>query len=238
MTRSLLTALLILISNSGYAADVELKVKEVSELAITGPEIATVGKPVTFLVTGLPAVNLDATIGEQVKWIDYLKLSISAPKSGEAELEKELSMSVAPWSWRLKATFTPKVNGTYVLVCDWNEKPFGLVFVRVDVGGSITPSDPTDPLMRVTYIYEKNQSPVPQQVSAAIAKLNERPGLVAAEFERDTKDGNNKMPEQFKIAAEAAEKAGLPALVIQKDDIIYRVLESPTTEKEIMEALE
>jgi hypothetical protein len=109
---------------------------------MSGPAVGIAGQPLTITVSGLPAVDLSQTVGEQTKWIDSLRFDVSTP-GGPAQLEKELSMSVSPWEWRLRLTLTPAANGCYLVVCDWNEPPYGLALHRVDVGGS--PPKPPDP---------------------------------------------------------------------------------------------
>jgi hypothetical protein len=89
-------------------------------------------------------VDLSATVGEHTRWIDSLRFDVSAP-GGAAQLEKELSMSVSPWEWRLRLTLTPAVGGCYVVVCDWNEAPYGLALHRVDVGGTAPVKPPVVP---------------------------------------------------------------------------------------------
>jgi hypothetical protein len=209
-----------------------------------------VGQPVTIVVSGLPAVDLSATVGEQTRWIDSLRFDVSAP-GGESTLEKELSMSVSPWEWRLRLTLTPAANGCYVVVCDWNEAPYGLALHRVDVGGTApVPFDPDDPnqppkpdpnqpskILRLTYVYEKDQSSPPRPVASVLQQLN-ADGLVdAAEFEKDTVDGDGQVPDQFKVALEAAKKAGLPALVVEYEAGPPKVVKDPKTEADVRGAL-
>jgi hypothetical protein len=110
---------------------------------MSGPAVGTAGQPLTITVSGLPAVDLGQTVGEQTKWIDSLRFDVSTP-GGPAALEKELSMSVSPWEWRLRLTLTPASNGCYVVVCDWNEAPYGLALHRMLVGPR-PPPHPTPP---------------------------------------------------------------------------------------------
>ena len=156
---SLLAAAAVFLSTAPiFAADTSTPINVVAasgpaDLRLTGPAVGAVGQPVVIVVSGLPAVDLGQTVGEQTRWIDSLRFDVSTP-SGPAQLEKELSMSVSPWEWRLRLTLTPASNGCYVVVCDWNEPPYGLALHRVDVGGSppvvvvppITP-DPTTPAL-------------------------------------------------------------------------------------------
>lgn len=131
----------------------------------------------------------------------------------------------------------------------------------VEVAGEIPfvqPTDPTDPtppvdpskkVTQVTYVFEKDQTAVPRQVSLALRRINvESSGsVVATEFEEDsTVDGtpNGRVPSQYKIALEAAIKEGpdpattadVPVLVVQSGTTVLRVIKAPTTEEQVMEA--
>jgi hypothetical protein len=91
-------------------------------------------------------VDLDLPIGEQTEWINSIRFAMSAPDGLEVDLDKELSMTVAPWGWRLRVMFVPPENGVYVLVCDWNQAPYGLALHRMLIGPRPPPPpDPDDP---------------------------------------------------------------------------------------------
>ncbi len=132
-----------------------------ADLKMIGPAVADVGKPITIVVTGLPEVDLSKTIGEQVKWVDLLRFDVSCPDDAKpAELEKELVMSVSPWQWKLRLTLVCPVAGAYVVVCDWNEPPFGLALHRVTVGGTPIPPPVPPPVptaARAFILYEAQQ---------------------------------------------------------------------------------
>jgi len=222
-----------------------------ADLRMTGPAAGDVGKPLAIMVSGLPAVDLSATVGDQTKWIDALRFDVSGP-SGAVELDKELSMSVSPWEWRLRITLTPATAGVYVVVCDWNQEPYGLALHRVTIGGT-APADPTDPpsdpnappqppdpsrkCLRVTYVYEKDQSSPPRPVQAALQAINASGGVVASDFEDDTVDGSGETPDQYVTALAEATKAGLPALVVEFSDGTVRVVNDPKTAEAVTEAV-
>jgi hypothetical protein len=222
-----------------------------ADLKLSGPATGALGQPVVVTVSGLPAVELAQNVGEQTKWIESLRFEVSAPGTEVPQLEKELSMSVSPWAWKLRLTLTPKVAGTHVLVCDWNIPPFGLAMHRVDVGGSTVPPskpdqpDPKTPIpdpsqpKRVTYVYEKDQSTVPRPVALALQKLNDASpgGCIATEFEEDTVTGDGTVPEQYKLALAAAKKEGLPALVVEVGGKVVKVVRAPTTAKQVEDAV-
>ena len=115
-----------------------------ADLRLTGPSAGAVGSPVSIVVSGLPAVDLTATVGAQTAWVQSIRFDVSAPAGAEIELEKELSMSVSPWAWRLRLTLTPPGPGTYLVVCDWNQEPYGLAMHRVEVTGA-DPMPPSPP---------------------------------------------------------------------------------------------
>lgn len=100
------------------------------------------------------------------------------------------------------------------------------------------PVDPEKKTTRVTYVFEKDQKNTPRPVAAALQRINASgSGVVATEFEEDTTDGDGQVPDQYKVALEAARKAGLPALVVQSGDTVLRVVKDPTTEAAVLEAL-
>lgn len=164
------------------------------------------------------------------RWSESLTAALDAATKAkiEAELLKELQVSVT------------KISGKYPAKA-------GQIVVEVAGKPVIPPTDPpTDPddppdtnpkkIDRVTYIFEKDQNNVPRPVSFALQRLNaEYKDVVATEFEEDTVDGAGEVPEQYKIALEAARKAGLPALVIQAGKTVVKVVKAPTTEAGVMD---
>lgn len=85
------------------------------------------------------------------------------------------------------------------------------------------------------YTYEKNDGGIPPPVSAAINTLN-RQGIVATHDEVDTTDGDDQVPDQYKVSRPAAVAAGLPALVVMAGDKVLRTVKAPKTEVEVLEA--
>ena len=96
---------------------------------------------------------------------------------------------------------------------------------------------PSSPVTAVTYVYEKDQTPIPPAVLAGLNRLNRERKIVATPFEKDTKDGDDQVPDQYKIPLAAAIEAGLPALVITAGDKVLAVVKAPTTEAEVLEAV-
>lgn len=86
-----------------------------------------------------------------------------------------------------------------------------------------------------TYVWEKDQGGVPAAVMSGLNKLNTERKIIATEFERDTKNGNQQIPAQYKVAVEAAKE--LPALVAQSGDRVLKVTKSPKTEDDVLKGV-
>ncbi len=99
-------------------------------------------------------------------------------------------------------------------------------------GDVIAPAKPT----AATYVYEKDDSVVPSPVMVALNQLN-RAGIVATIFEEDTVNGDGETPAQYKVPLAAAKEAGPPALVVTAGDKVLRVVKSPKTAEEVLEAV-
>lgn len=98
--------------------------------------------------------------------------------------------------------------------------------------------DPALPKVdRVTFVFEKSKHQIPLEVSNALNKLNTENGILATVFEQDAKDGDGNTPDQYKIALEAARKAGLPCLVIQSGNTVIKTVASPKTVADVLEAI-
>lgn len=89
---------------------------------------------------------------------------------------------------------------------------------------------------RGDYIYDHPDMAVPSEVRNAIDILNQRKGFQATIHEKDSLTGDGKVPEQYVVPIEEAEKVGLPAFVVTGNGKAIRVVKSPTTVDEILEA--
>jgi hypothetical protein len=100
------------------------------------------------------------------------------------------------------------------------------------------PVDPNTKVTAVTYVYEKDQSGIPNHVSTALNKINRDSGfkIVATIFEDDSTNGPGNVPAQYKAAYEAAKKEGLPVVVVTAGGKVVRSVKAPKTEQEILEA--
>jgi hypothetical protein len=94
----------------------------------------------------------------------------------------------------------------------------------------IAPAKPT----AVTYVHDEKAA-IPSPVLAALAELNTK-GIIATAFPDDTTDGDNDVPEQYKITLPAARAVGIPALVVQAGDKVIRTVKAPKSKAEVLEA--
>lgn len=114
----------------------------------------------------------------------------------------------------------------------------------VVIGDALPVPPPTPPgpvpnpakVTAATFVYEKDQHVVPPPVLAALNKLNRERGIVATVFDKDVTDGGGEVPDQYRIALDAAKKVGLPALVVMTGSIVLRVVKDPKTEQTVLEA--
>lgn len=107
--------------------------------------------------------------------------------------------------------------------------------------GSLPPPDvPPAPTVATaaTYVYEKDQTAVPSDVQLGLNKLNRERKIVATLFEEDTIDGDGDVPDQYKVPLAAAQQAGLPSLVVTNGATVVRVVKAPTTEQQVLEAVQ
>lgn len=109
----------------------------------------------------------------------------------------------------------------------------------------VDPVDPDDPkpppivetATAATYVYEKDSHTLPSAVLAALNRLNRERKIVATAIEADVRDGTGDVPEQYKVPLAAAKEAGLPALVVTGSKGVIRVVKSPTTEQQVLDAV-
>ena len=129
---------------SGPSIPIVTRDSSPADFTIDGPKTASVGDTVILTLTGLPDVNLQEPIGKQVEWVDLLRFATSCPDNVRITLNKSILLTAEPWQWNLRVTFTVPVGGVYVIACDWNQPPYGLVQHRIDVG-TPKPDDPVPP---------------------------------------------------------------------------------------------
>jgi len=87
------------------------------------------------------------------------------------------------------------------------------------------------------YVYEKDDHAIPAYVTQAVNRLNRERKIVATLLEDDTTNGDGEIPAQYRLALEAARKAGLPAMVAMAGGQVLRVTTKPASEAAVMEAV-
>lgn len=104
-----------------------------------------------------------------------------------------------------------------------------------------TPADPLKPApiivspgLQVTYVYEKDDTAVPAAVLSGLNRLSrEKKVAIASVFEKDSRTGSGEIPKQYQLAITEGVKAGLPALVVEKDGKMLNVVKDPKTEEAV-----
>ena len=99
------------------------------------------------------------------------------------------------------------------------------------------PLDPTTKVTAVAYVYEKNDTSIPSAVVAALNRLNRERQIVATVVEDDVTDGDDEVPEQYRLPIAAARDAGLPALVVLSGSQVIRVVPAPNSAQQVWEAV-
>lgn len=110
--------------------------------------------------------------------------------------------------------------------------------VVAELGGAPPPPPPTPgpttpAVTAAVYVYEKDQTAVPNGVRVGLDRLNRERKIRATAFEDDILDGTDDVPDQYKAPLVAAREAGLPALVVMAGDVVLKVVSNPTTEGEV-----
>lgn len=217
---------------------------------ITGAVTAKVGEVVVIAVDGEPALPETLTLAEAVKtsrdWRATTRVVVSAPSGATATMTTKaiLEITDAGLVPDMTVRFSGDSPGVYVVAV---LIPPELLLHRVEVGAAPPPPPPDNPsdppsspgkISRVTYVYEKDQNFPPKPVASALQRLNATTGILASEFEEDSTSGVQAVPAQYRAAVEAARKAGLPALVVEGDGAVIRVVKSPQTEADVMGAIQ
>lgn len=84
---------------------------------------------------------------------------------------------------------------------------------------------------RGTYFYDFRKTPVPQDIKDAFREINERDGIVF-----DFCDVSGDIPASYQAGRDAAQKAGLPSVVMMSGSTVAKVLHSPSG-KQVTEAV-
>lgn len=157
------------------------------------------------------------------------------------------------------ASFTAEDAGRVILVgAVWNGEPNGFAagpmrwiivsghgpqpppVVDPTVPPVVTPTPPSTPTTSITaatYVFEKDDGMPPSPVRVALNRINRETSIIATEFEQNSFDGSDEIPDQYKAALASAKAEGLPALVVLAGDKVVRVVKAPKTELSVMEAV-
>jgi hypothetical protein len=92
---------------------------------------------------------------------------------------------------------------------------------------------PTTPdvVTAITYVFEKNQTAPPSEVTKALDRLNRDKSIKATMLEDPTNNENGKVAKQYERALAAAKKEGLPAIVVETADRVLRVVSDPRSQR-------
>jgi len=104
------------------------------------------------------------------------------------------------------------------------------VTIPVPSWSVVTPVATVD---RAVLVYEKDTDVIPPAVRAGINALNTR-GIVAVLYEVNDLE---EVKPAYVVPVEAAKKSGLPSLVVLAGDKVVRVVKSPATEADVLEAV-
>jgi hypothetical protein len=86
-------------------------------------------------------------MSEQLSWMGKVRIITAAPRGvteSDYTLDQQLSIRVGPFQWTFSLDFVARKPGDYVVLCDWNEEPYGLALHRITVGGG-KPQPPDNP---------------------------------------------------------------------------------------------
>lgn len=104
------------------------------------------------------------------------------------------------------------------------------------LGGCPAIVPPTVKATAATYFFDDKQHVIPSPVAAALSTLNKR-GITATVHEVDTTDGDDQIPDQYKVSLPVAKEAGLPSLVVMGGEKVLRVVKEPKTEEDVIGAV-
>ena len=218
-----------------------------SEITLKGPETADVGETVQVRIDGLPEVDLQGVVADEVEWFDSLTLVFSPPADSAAVMDEELTMTVRPFRWRYRIEFQPDEPGAYLVVAAWRyDGADQLVIHRLEVGGprpdppGPTPDPPTPgPDIQATrvVIVEETEERTPE-----LAALLNDPRLVPLLRDRslmildqDATDGSGRQPPELQLY----DGQPLPwVLAIDEDGSLAGGVELPPSVDEFLGMLE
>lgn len=113
------------------------------DLRIDGEPEVKVGEWAELQVIGLPPLDLEKPLRENLEWKDSFKIITDAPCP--VAVESELAIDFLSSTWKLRLRARSDLPCVAVIIADWNQEPFGIAVHRVQFRGDDDPEDPTDP---------------------------------------------------------------------------------------------
>lgn len=110
----------------------------------------------------------------------------------------------------------------------------------IAVGAFVLASGGGSPFAKPTaavYVYEKDDTAVPNAVRSALDKLNRREGFMATAEDDDAVDATGAIADQYKVPFAAAKVSGIPVLVVTAGEKVLKVVKDPKTEEEVLQAV-
>lgn len=138
--------LLLLLAPVSLSAQPAIHVPAVNTSSLSalldGPTEGAIGQRIDINVLGLPPVDLEKPLGLSLAWLEAMQFKLDAQPGDMGRLSGGLTFDVIQKEWRLVLSFTPRYNGTYVVVFVQRDKP-DISTHRVTVG--IAPLPPITP---------------------------------------------------------------------------------------------
>tara|TARA_R100000329_G_scaffold33165_1_gene30821 strand:- start:12222 stop:13313 length:1092 start_codon:yes stop_codon:yes gene_type:complete len=142
---------LLFLASSAFA-------QEPLQLKISGATEAYVGDKVVLTVNGLPEVDTTQTIDEALQWTKHLNFVHSSPDTGLTVVEPQLIVRLTEDRvFVLQIVVMTTIDGTVVVVGDYNQEPFQVALHRIEF---VHKEPPPDTGLIVSSTINKSQSPV------------------------------------------------------------------------------
>lgn len=109
----------------------------------------------------------------------------------------------------------------------------GILLMLTSSGSGPSPFSPNK-VTSVTYVHDE-KFPIPSGVTAGLSELNMK-GILATDYPDDVTDGDDQVPNQYKVTLPAAKAVGIPALIVQAGDKVLRTVKAPTTKEQVLDA--
>jgi hypothetical protein len=220
-----------------------------SPLTITGPALMAPGATATLTVGGI-TTDLDKPLIEAVQALDAVQSRIDAPPAALTHVSRRAAILLDPLRLELELLVTAADPGVYVVVVGAHGPECRLGTHRLVVSGSPKPTpdpqpdptpppdpDPLPPPIKPTHLYIIFESRDATRAHADVWDAKgwkdsaRKLGMVAEAYDVDSVRPRN-LP-----AVQAAEKAGLPAVVALDANAYPFAQEKMPVTKAAMEAL-